>query len=112
MRPLSEARKTSSGGPFTRRPLWRGGGSLGAVAPGAYARGPLWDAASAFARTIRAPGELPDRRRPAGTPTSALPFDHIVIVMMENHSFDNLLGAIAHSGQPKAQGLKFSRAGV
>jgi len=112
MRPLSEARKASVGGPFTRRALLRRGGQLGALAAGAYARGPLWDAASAFARTIRAPDELPDRRRPAGTPMSALPFDHIVMVMMENHSFDNLLGAIAHSGQPKAQGLKFSRAGV
>ena len=25
---------------------------------------------------------------------------------MENHSFDNLLGALAHSGQPKARGLR------
>src|SRR2546421_13003989 len=32
--------------------------------------------------------------------------------MMENHSFDNLLGALAHSGQPEAKGLKFNRAGV
>jgi phospholipase C len=24
-----------------------------------------------------------------------MPFDHIVVVMMENHSFDNLLGAVA-----------------
>src|SRR5436305_391234 len=61
---------------------------------------------------IRQPDSLPDPRRPAGTPTDALPFDHIVVVMMENHSFDNLLGALAHSGQPKAQGLKFSRTGV
>src|SRR5205823_1922122 len=32
--------------------------------------------------------------------------------MMENHSFDDLLGALAHSGQPLAQGLRFNTAGV
>ncbi|HMH47875.1 MAG TPA: alkaline phosphatase family protein, partial [Solirubrobacteraceae bacterium] len=76
------------------------------------AGGVLWRAASAAASTIRVPDSLPDPRRPAGTPTAALPFDHIVVVMMENHSFDNLLGALAHSGQPKAQGLKFSTKGI
>jgi len=34
---------------------------------------------------------------------------HVVVVMMENHSFDNLLGAISLSGQPRAQGLHFHR---
>lgn len=79
---------------------------------GMSAGGVLWRAASAAASTIRVPDSLPDPRRPAGTPTAALPFDHIVVVMMENHSFDNLLGALAHSGQPKARGLKFSTKGV
>jgi phospholipase C len=32
--------------------------------------------------------------------------------MMENHSFDNLLGALARSGQPKAQGLRTNARGV
>jgi phospholipase C len=109
---LSRRRTPSFEGQLTRRALLRRGGALGALAASAYGGGPLWHAASAAARTIRAPDTLPDPRRPAGTPTSALPFDHIVIVMMENHSFDNLLGALAHSGQPKAQGLKFSRTGV
>jgi phospholipase C len=97
---------------LTRRALLQRGGVLGALTAGAYAGGPLWHAAGAVARTIRAPDTLPDPHRPAGTPTSALPFDHIVIVMMENHSFDNLLGALAHSGQPLAKGLKFNKAGV
>jgi phospholipase C len=61
---------------------------------------------------LRTPDSLPDPRRPAGTPTEALPFDHVVILMMENHSFDNLLGALALSGQPLAKGLRFSTAGV
>ena len=40
-----------------------------------------------------------------------MPFDHVVVVMMENHSFDNLLGALARSGQPAADGLSFDSAG-
>ena len=43
---------------------------------------------------------------------ASLPFDHIVVVMMENHSFDNLLGALHRSGQPKAHGLRFNGKGV
>ncbi len=60
---------------------------------------------------MRSPDTLPDPKRPAGTATEALPFDHIVVVMMENHSFDNLLGALPRSGQPKARGLHFDSAG-
>jgi phospholipase C len=55
----------------------------------------------------RVPNSLPDPSRPAGTSNPAMPFDHIVVVMMENHSFDNLLGALARSGQPQADGLDF-----
>lgn len=40
-----------------------------------------------------------------------MPFDHLVCVMMENHSFDNLLGALPRLGQPKADGLTFDSAG-
>ena len=36
-----------------------------------------------------------------------MPFDHIVVVMMENHSFDNVLGALSRSGQAAADGLSF-----
>ena len=42
---------------------------------------------------IRKPGSLPDPSIPAGTDT--LPeFDHIVVLMMENHSYDNYLGML------------------
>jgi phospholipase C len=111
MRPLSLSCIPSFEDRLTRRALLRHGGTLG-VAMAGLSSGSLWRAALASARTIRTPDSLPDPRRPAGTATDALPFDHIVIVMMENHSFDNLLGALARSGQPKARGLKFSRAGV
>src|SRR5947208_325602 len=95
---------------LTRRDLLRYGGILGAGVAASY--GGLWRSGYAWARTIRPPDSLPDPRRPAGTPTAALPFDHLVVIMMENHSFDNLLGALKHSGQPLARGLRFDTAGV
>jgi phospholipase C len=40
-----------------------------------------------------------------------MPFDHIVVVMMENHWFDNILGALSRVGQRTADGLSFDAAG-
>jgi phospholipase C len=96
---------------LTRRALLRRGASLGMGFAGIYGAGGLWRTALASAKPPRLPGSLPDPGRPAGTATEALPFDHVVVVMMENHSFDNLLGAIALSGQPHAHGLRFDRRG-
>jgi phospholipase C len=94
--------------PLTRRDFVRYGSSaVAAVSAG----GPLLHAATALGKAVRSPDSLPDPKRPAGTATEALPFDHVVVVMMENHSFDNLLGALANSGQPKAHGLRFDAAG-
>ncbi|HEX4467103.1 MAG TPA: alkaline phosphatase family protein [Solirubrobacteraceae bacterium] len=97
--------------PITRRTLLRYGGSAGAAVAGLSGAGGLLRAASAFAKPVRAPDSLPNPKLPAGTVNAALDFDHIVVVMMENHSFDNLLGALAHSGQPKAKGLRLDRHG-
>lgn len=49
----------------------------------------------------RLPGSLPFPSRPAGVPQPDLapelaPIEHIVLVMMENHSFDNYLGMLPH----------------
>jgi len=96
---------------MTRRALLRYGGSVGAAVAGMSSVGAFWRTISAAAKPLRVPDSLPDPRRPAGTATEALPFDHIVVVMMENHSFDNLLGALARSGQPRAQGLHFNHHG-
>jgi phospholipase C len=41
-----------------------------------------------------------------------MPFDHIVVVMMENHSFDNYLGALKPYGKPGAQGLTLNAKGI
>jgi phospholipase C len=60
----------------------------------------------------RAPGSLPNPSLPAGTPNEALPFDHIVIVMQENHSFDNYFGMLPVRGQPLADGFSFDADGV
>jgi phospholipase C len=97
---------------ITRRTLLRRGGSAGAALASVSGAGGLLRAAAAAASTVRAPDSLPDPRRAAGTVDEALPFDHIVVVMMENHSFDNLLGALSRSGQPRADGLRFNHLGV
>ena len=45
------------------------------------------------------PGDRPDPSRPAGT--DMLPqIKHIVVLMMENHSFDNYLGTLGRGGVP------------
>ncbi len=98
--------------PITRRSLLRRGGALAAAAGGATTAGTFLRSAMALAHPLRAPDSLPDPRFPAGTVNEALQFDHVVVVMMENHSFDNLLGALPRSGQPKAHGLHFNHAGV
>src|ERR1700753_1834707 len=57
--------------------------------------------------THRLPGTRPDPGQPAGTPNPEMPFEHLVVVMMENHSFDNLLGALSQH-HPKVDGLTFA----
>jgi len=57
-------------------------------------------------RASRAAGSLPFPDRRPGTPDAGMPFDHLVVVMMENHSFDNLLGALSQS-EPNVDGLGF-----
>jgi phospholipase C len=55
---------------------------------------------------LRAPGTLPFPNKPAGTP-SMPEIEHIVVLMMENHSFDNLLGMVPHQvpGRRSVDGL-------
>ena len=43
----------------------------------------------------RASGSLPQTAVPAGTANSAIPVEHIVIIMEENHSFDNFFGRLS-----------------
>jgi phospholipase C len=98
------------GRPLTRRSFLRAGGTA-AAALAAGSGGGLLGSAQALAKTTRQPDSLPDPRRAAGTATAVLPFDHLIVVMMENHSFDNLLGALPIAGQPLAHGLHFNTLG-
>jgi phospholipase C len=93
---------------LTRRTaLGAGAGVAAAVAAAPYA-GALGRLAAAG---IREPDSLPDPSRPAGTVDPAMPFDHVVVVMQENHSFDNYLGMLPLRGQPRADGFAFDATG-
>jgi phospholipase C len=83
----------------------------GVVAVGAMAGCEPW-LARASGLALRRPDSLPDPSRPAGEPTAALPFDHIVCLMQENHSFDNYFGMLPRRGQPRADGFRFDRRGT
>jgi phospholipase C len=96
---------------FSRRALLQGavaaGGTL-ALAGQASGATP-WPAPTPSIR--RAPGSLPNPKLPAGTPNEALPFEHVVIVMQENHSFDNYFGMLPLRGQPLADGFTYNANG-
>jgi phospholipase C len=68
-------------------------------------------AASVPSSKLRGPDSVPYPSLPVGLFTGAFPFDHLVIVMQENHSFDNYLGMLPVLGQPKADGFTFNRVG-
>ncbi len=72
-------------------------------------------APSAVATAVQAPGprlagSLPFPSLAPGTVNEAMPFDHVVVVMMENHSFDNLLGDLSRT-RGYVDGLTFDSAG-
>jgi len=58
----------------------------------------------------RAAGSLPFPELPPGTANADMLFDHVVVVMMENHSFDNLLGDLGRTNK-EVDGLDFNPAG-
>src|SRR5580704_9244721 len=93
---------------YTRRGALRAAGGL-AVAGSLAPYGPWLERAAAAG--LRKPDSLPDPTRQAGTPTDALPFDHIVCLMQENHSFDNYFGMLPRRGQPKADPFTFDARG-
>jgi phospholipase C len=89
----------------TRRTLMRGAAGSAAVLAGAGL--PAWARpVVASAAGLRRPDSLPFPHRPAGHP-SMPEIEHIVVLMMENHSFDNLLGMVPHvvPGRARVDGL-------
>jgi phospholipase C len=57
---------------------------------------------------VRGPGSLPYPQLPAGTATIPQ-IEHIVVLMMENHSYDNYLGMLH---RPGADGFRLGHGGV
>ncbi|HEV2368679.1 MAG TPA: alkaline phosphatase family protein, partial [Acidimicrobiales bacterium] len=86
---------------LTRRRFLAGAGAL--AAGGALS---LSGASRALGlRALRTPGSLPNPALPAGTDT--LPqIQHIVVLMMENHSWDNLFGMLG-----RGDGFRLDRNG-
>jgi phospholipase C len=84
---------SSEPGALTRRTLLRAtaGGAVVLATRGL----PAWARPVAHAAGLRQPGSLPFPNKPEGTP-SMPEIEHIVVLMMENHSFDNLLGMVSH----------------
>jgi phospholipase C len=99
---------------YDRRTVLRAGLGAATAAAAVAAGVPLRFAGATTANSapaLRSPGALPYPSLPAGMPTGAFPFDHLVIVMQENHSFDNYLGMLPRRGQPLADGFTFNAAG-
>jgi phospholipase C len=81
--------------PLSRRAALKlGGGAAVGLAVGA-GRLPAWARPPARAAQALGPGALPSPHLPEGTP-SMPQIEHIVVLMMENHSFDNILGLLPH----------------
>jgi phospholipase C len=85
-------------------------GVAGSAAVAALPRG-IGALPESFAAQLRRPDSRPDRHRPAGTPDHRIPIEHVVVVMMENHSFDNYFGMLPHRGRAAADGFTFNRHG-
>ena len=102
---MSADRSASRNGP-SRRGLLKAGLAAGAVA-GTGAWGSAPGGAAHFPR-LRQPGSLPYPRLPMGTDTIPQ-IEHIVILMMENHSYDNRLGMLR---RPGADGFRLGRDGL
>ena len=98
----------------TRRTLLRA--AAGGAAVAAAGSLPAWArpvAAAAATAGLRRPDSLPFPHLPAGTP-SMPQIDHVVVLIMENHSFDNLLGMVPHTvrGRGSVDGLTVRRGRV
>jgi len=64
---------------------------------GALAGTGAWRTAPEKDRPLRKPGSLPYPHLPAGTDTIPQ-IEHVVVLMMENHSYDNRLGMLFRPG--------------
>jgi hypothetical protein len=95
--------------PAKRWPSRRGVLAAG-LAAGAVVGSGAWRTASAAPMPgwLRKPGSLPYPNVPAGTDTIPQ-IEHIVVLMQENHSYDNKLGMLF---RPGANGFRLGRDGL
>jgi phospholipase C len=104
---MSAKQGGESGGP-TRRGLLKAGLVAGAVAGTGAWRMPAPGRPAGWKRPLRQPGTLPYPQLPAGTDTIPQ-IEHVVMLMMENHSYDNKLGMLRRFG---ADGFRLGRDGL
>src|SRR5215467_2072157 len=80
---------------FNRRTALKAAGA-GALTVAAASGGlPAWMRPVIAAAQTPGPGTLPFPNLPEGTPTMPK-INHIIVLMMENHTFDNFLGMLPH----------------
>jgi len=72
---------------------------------------PTAGATASHHTVVHEPGYVRDPHRPLGVHDPRSPITHVVIVMQENHSFDEYFGMLPVEGQPKADGFTFDRLG-
>jgi len=83
---------------LSRRGLLLGGSAAAAaLAVGGWRAASARAARPGLARALRAPGSLPYPHLRPGTDTIPQ-IEHIVVLMMENHSYDNHLGMLGRAG--------------
>jgi phospholipase C len=105
---MSSQQATSGNDGPSRRSLLKVGLIGGALAgTGAWRLAPGSSGRTGQAH-LRAPGSLPYPRLPEGTDTIPQ-IEHVVVMMMENHSYDNRLGMLR---RPGADGFRLGRGGL
>ncbi len=108
--PIGDETATGSGAGRTRRDLMKA-----ALAAGVVAGASGWSSAAAAA-AVGEPDQRAALRKPGSRPYPHLPVGHdtipqvkhIVVLMMENHSYDNQLGML---GRPGADGFTLGSTG-
>ncbi len=98
---------------MTRRTLIRAGAAAGAAFTLASPGLPAWARPVADLAALRKPGSRPFPRRREGE-HSIKQIQHVVVVMMEDHSFDSILGMLPHRVRSRrhVDGLPVSRTGM
>src|SRR5579859_4367862 len=82
---------------ISRRTLLRAAPFLGAFSAVAAPAATWHRSGRDTTANLRPPDSLPDPRLPAGTDTIPQ-IEHVVVVMMENHSYDNHFGMLRRAG--------------